>query len=113
MRTQLQQTQAEIWVAQWADAGVIGVCHIAGVRNLSTAGYAEIMELAVRADWQGRGAGTALIHAAKDWAQCNGFPRLRLRSGVHRPEAHGYYERLGFTRSRASYAFEQHLPGDQ
>jgi GNAT superfamily N-acetyltransferase len=79
------------------------------VRNLSTSGYAEIMELAVREDWRGRGAGSALIVAAKEWAQRNGFARLRLRSGVHRTEAHAFYERLGFSRSRASYAFEQTL----
>ncbi|GGP25866.1 GNAT family N-acetyltransferase [Silvimonas amylolytica] len=106
---QLQTEGAAVLVVELPEQGVVGVCHIAGVRNLSTTGYAEIMELAVREDCQGQGVGTALIHAAKDWAQCRGFARLRLRSGVHRVQAHAFYERLGFRCSRASYAFEQTL----
>ena len=99
----------KVLVAEDGEGVIVGVCHVAGVRNLSTTGYAEIMELSVREDQQRRGIGTILVNAARDWAVQNEYPRLRLRSGVHRTEAHSFYEARGFTRSRASYAFETPL----
>ncbi|GGP22065.1 GNAT family N-acetyltransferase [Silvimonas iriomotensis] len=99
----------KVLVAEDSNGVIAGVCHVAGVRNLSTAGYAEIMELSVREDLQRRGIGKTLVAAARAWAMQQQYPRLRLRSGVHRTEAHSFYESCGFTKSRASYAFEAQL----
>jgi GNAT superfamily N-acetyltransferase len=50
-----------------------------------------------------------LVGACEAWAADAGFERVRLRSGVHRDDAHAFYRRIGFEQSRASYAFERSL----
>ena len=95
-----------IYVAAIAGYGVIGICHVMGVHNLSTEGYAEVMELAVQTSHQRCGTGRRLLEVASQWAIQNKFSRLRLRSGTHRTDAHLFYEKCGFARFRASYAFE-------
>jgi GNAT superfamily N-acetyltransferase len=88
------------------DDAVVGLCHVQGVRLLASEGYAEIQALVVSAARQGRGLGRQLVKHACDWAFARGYERVRLRSSVHRVEAHEFYERLGFEKARASFAFE-------
>ncbi|MCA9179782.1 MAG: GNAT family N-acetyltransferase [Planctomycetales bacterium] len=85
---------------------VIGLCHVQGVPLLATDGYAEVQALVVRSQSQRKGVGAALLRASVLWASEHGYRRVRLRSGLHREEAHRFYEAQGFKRSRASYAFE-------
>lgn len=96
-----------------ADAGrVVGVCHVQGVPLLATDGYAEVQALVVARDRQRLGIGRRLLDAAVTWSASRGYARVRLRSGLHRDDAHRFYEAQGFTRSKASYAFERWLaPG--
>ncbi len=83
-----------------------GLCHIQGVRLIASDGYAEISALVVNTALQRSGIGKALVSHAKNWAQSQGHERLRLRSGLHRENAHLFYEAIGFSKKRASYAFE-------
>ncbi|MFC4161101.1 GNAT family N-acetyltransferase [Chitinimonas lacunae] len=94
-----------IWVAERAGV-LLGLCHLQGVPLLASDGYAEVQALVVAQAAQRSGVGTALLRQAREWAREKGYARLRLRSGVHREEAHRFYEAVGFTRLRASYAFE-------
>ncbi|KPC49890.1 GNAT family N-acetyltransferase [Amantichitinum ursilacus] len=105
----LTAPNAIVYVAVSPQGEITGVCHVAGVRNLSTDGYAEVMELAVLSGWQKQGIGRQLLDAAVQWTQQNHYARLRVRSSTHRTEAHLFYERYGFTRKDASFAFEQIL----
>ncbi|MFC7420251.1 DUF6058 family natural product biosynthesis protein [Iodobacter arcticus] len=86
-----------------------GLCHAQGVRLIASNGYAEINALVVNTALQRRGIGKALVSHAKDWAQSQGYERLRLRSGLHRKNAHLFYEAIGFSKKQASYAFETML----
>jgi GNAT superfamily N-acetyltransferase len=88
------------------DGKVAGLCQVQGVRFIASDGYAEIHALVVARSHQRRGVGSALVKRAIEWALHNGYQRVRLRSGVHRKEAHRFYESLGFARSKASFAFE-------
>ena len=83
-----------------------GLCHVQGVPLLASDGYAEVQALVVAASLQRSGVGSKLLHAAVAWSSENGYKRVRLRSGLHREEAHLFYESQGFTRSKPSYAFE-------
>ncbi|MBC7918448.1 MAG: GNAT family N-acetyltransferase [Rhodoferax sp.] len=85
---------------------VVGLCQVQGVRLLASDGYAEMQALVVAANYQGQGLGKALLKHAIDWSVRAGYLRLRLRSGLHRAEAHQFYVAQGFTQSKASYAFE-------
>jgi GNAT superfamily N-acetyltransferase len=85
---------------------VVGLCLVCSVKHLASEGYAEVLELVVHAEFQRKGVGRALLARAQAWSSLQGHTRVRLRSGVHRTEAHQFYERLGYSKSRASYAFE-------
>ena len=85
---------------------VAGLCHVQGVPLLASDGYAEVQALAVAVSSRRMGIGASLLSAAVAWAGARGHARVRLRSGVHRQEAHVFYEAQGFARSKASYAFE-------
>ncbi|MED5620277.1 GNAT family N-acetyltransferase [Ideonella sp. BN130291] len=101
-----------VFVAE-AHRELVGLCLLAGVRHIASAGYAEVMELVVHSGHQGQGVGRSLLQQAEAWAVSQGYGRVRLRSGVQREEAHQFYERLGYSRSRASYAFERTLAAIQ
>lgn len=99
----------EAFVAEMSGA-LIGLCQIQGVRLLASEGYAEVQALVVAAGHQRQGIGHALLQHASDWAYSLGYERVRLRSGIHREAAHRFYEAAGFSRSKASYAFERYRP---
>lgn len=89
-----------------ADELVVGLCLIGSVRHIASSGFAEVFELVVRTSFQRQGIGRLLLRHAQEWATMQGHSRLRLRSGVQRTDAHQFYERLGYSKSRASFAFE-------
>lgn len=91
------------------DLIVVGWCHVYGVQLLESDGYAEIGGLVVDSAHHRKGMGTALIRQSEQWALTHGYSRLRLRSGVHREDAHRFYETVGYSKSKASYAFERKL----
>lgn len=97
--------EQQIWlIAQQGE--VAGLCHLQGVPLLASDGYAEVMALVVSERFRRQGLARQLLAQAKTWAVSAGYSRLRLRSGVHREDAHVFYLHAGFTRQRASYAFE-------
>lgn len=90
-------------------AGVTGWAHVFGVRLLESAGYAELGGIVVAPEHRRQGIGKGLVAACAQWARSRGFQRLRLSSGVHRDEAHRFYEAFGFHKAKAAYAFEMTL----
>jgi GNAT superfamily N-acetyltransferase len=96
----------EIWVAE-LDAAVVGMAHVYGVQLMASDGYAEIGALVVSSKHQRHGIGKQLIAASESWAIAQGYRRVRLRSGLHRAEAHLFYEAAGYAKARASFAFER------
>jgi GNAT superfamily N-acetyltransferase len=93
-----------------ANKAIIGLSQVQGVRLLASAGYAEIQALVIAADHQGKGYGSALLKHTVQWCFARGYPRVRLRSGLHRNQAHEFYVAQGFSQAKASYAFELRAP---
>lgn len=89
-----------LWVAR-AEVGVIGTLQFSRLPGLARAGMfrALIESVHVRADWQGRGVGSALVEHAVEHARKLGCGVLQLTSDRRRTRAHGFYERLGFVAS--------------
>ena len=83
-----------------------GLCHVQGISLVASDGYAEVQALVVAATFRRGGIGSRLLREAVMWSSANGYERVRLRSGLHREDAHLFYESQGFTRSKPSYAFE-------
>ncbi len=57
---------------------------------------ARVTALSIRDGHQRRGIGKTLMIAAEQWSWATGAVRVDLTSGNHRPEAHLFYESLGY-----------------
>lgn len=60
---------------------------------------AWLTTLVVSSAARSRGVGRRLAAAVEDWARQAGVARLSVTSGIHRDDAHAFYERIGYTRS--------------
>jgi GNAT superfamily N-acetyltransferase len=85
----------EVFVAQEAEK-VVGWLHVLCDMHLESGEFVEIAGLVVDENFRGRGAGTALVAAAEEWARLEGHASIRVRTNVLRREAHLFYERAGY-----------------
>ena len=60
------------------------------------AGLAYVATVVVTESLRRRGIGERLMHALEAQAEARGCNRVELASGNRRPEAHRFYERLGY-----------------
>jgi GNAT superfamily N-acetyltransferase len=74
--------------------GMIGL-RVGHLYELSGA-YGQIMVLVVAEDMRNRGIGKLLIEAGEDWLKSQGAGFVMLTSARTRPDAHRFYERLGY-----------------
>jgi len=58
-----------------------------------------ITALIVSDEARRRGVGRALVDDLLDFARKHGCARVNVGSGLHRADAHAFYEGIGFTRS--------------
>jgi GNAT superfamily N-acetyltransferase len=77
---------------------VVGVCQLMVFRHLQHHGgrCAEIESVHVHPEQRGQGIGHALMEAAVARARTLGCYRVQLTSNLARPDAHRFYESLGF-----------------
>jgi len=82
-----------------ADAGsqVIGMASLY-VRPLvhDDADLCRLAALIVREGWRDQGVGGQLVSAAEAWARERGCAVVEVTSGTHRPDAHAFYQSLGY-----------------
>ncbi|MGC4001179.1 MAG: GNAT family N-acetyltransferase [Anaeromyxobacter sp.] len=84
---------------------VVGWLHAFTTAPIYLAAFAEVAGLVVDEAHRGRGAGAALMHEAERWAARWQLGEVRLRSAVHREQAHRFYERLGYARVKTQHTF--------
>ena len=102
-------TARRLFVAEHETLGVIGWVYVYSMQPLLTDRYAEIGGLVVATRARRIGAGAALMRAAEAWASEQGYSAMRLRSGLHRPEAHLFYVKIGYEKARESTQFRKVL----
>jgi GNAT superfamily N-acetyltransferase len=85
--------------------GVVGVCQLIVFRHLQAHGglCAEVESMHVHPDHRNGGVGAALIGEAIARARAQGCYRLQLTSNAARPDAHRFYEWLGFVPSHVGF----------
>jgi GNAT superfamily N-acetyltransferase len=94
-----------------AAAAVVAFAHLFQRCTVETDMHAELAALVTDKDYRSHGIGGRLLAAAEQWARTRGCAFLYLRSNVIRERAHGFYERLGYTRIKTQFAFRKKLLG--
>ena len=89
------------------DGAVVGWIHVAAVLHMQSDPRAEIGGLVVSASVRGRRSGAALVARAEAWAREHGFGSILVRSQVTREDAHRFYLREGYTRTKTSAVFSK------
>jgi GNAT superfamily N-acetyltransferase len=84
---------------------VVGACQLIVFRHLQAGGgrCAEIGSVHVHPDHRGSGVGGELVRHAIERARGLGCYRVQLTSNAARPDAHRFYERLGFSPSHVGF----------
>jgi GNAT superfamily N-acetyltransferase len=84
---------------------LVGVCQLIVFRHLQNRGglCAEVESVHVHPDHRGHGIGGVLMGAVVQRARDLGCYRIQLTSNNARPEAHRFYERLGFEPSHRGF----------
>lgn len=86
--------------------GAVVACYqitfISGL-SLSASRRAQVEAVRVHASRRGSGLGAALMADAESRARAAGCTLLQLTTNRERPDAHRFYERLGFTASHIGY----------
>ncbi|MDB4948936.1 MAG: GCN5-related N-acetyltransferase [Gemmatimonadetes bacterium] len=91
-----------------ADGRAVGLATMQATHYLHRPPDARLSTLVVTESRRGRGIGGVLLQATERWGAEHGCARVQLTSGMRRPEAHAFYERMGYdTRSRV---FVKELP---
>ena len=91
-----------------AQGRIVGSAALIIVPNLSRQGrpYAIIENIVVDTDVRGAGHGEKLVRYAIEEARKAGCYKLSLTSNKRRPNAHRFYERLGFQATHEDYRVE-------
>ncbi len=98
-----------VFVACTSDRNVVGWVDVYVSFHLQTGASAEIGGLVVGEGARSRGVGRLLVAQAETWARSKGMTHMRVRSNVKRSEAHRFYERENYIRSKTSAVFDKEL----
>ena len=65
----------------------------------------EITALVVDSTARRKGIGKALVSGVENWAASRGVSGIFVRSNVLRSESHGFYEQIGYRRTKTQHAY--------
>lgn len=88
---------------------IAGVIHVEKYNVLYFPTMANILGIAVAADFRRQGIGSALLKRAEKWARENGAGSMRLNSGESRKKAHEFYRALGYIDDKKQLRFIKDL----
>lgn len=96
---------SDLLVVADCDGAVVGTFQLTFLQGLARRGVtrAQIEAVRVRDDQQGRGLGRAMMRWAIEEAQRRGCGLVQLTSDRSRPDAHRFYEGLGFEASHVGF----------
>ena len=88
---------------------IAGIIHVEKYNVLYFPTMANILGIAVAADFRRQGIGSALLKRAEKWARENGAGSMRLNSGESRKKAHEFYRALGYIDDKKQLRFIKEL----
>ena len=105
----LDNSREAVFIAE-ADSGrIAGVIHVEKYNVLYFPTMANILGIAVAANFRRQGIGSALLKQAEEWARENGAFCMRLNSGESRKQAHEFYRTQGYTDDKKQLRFIKEL----
>lgn len=113
MHSRLQHLEHDpgraVLVACTPDGTVIGWIDVYITFHLQSGASAEIGGLVVGEGTRSQGVGSLLVAQAEAWATSKGMTHIRVRSNIKRSDAHRFYERENYVRSKTSAVFDKEL----
>jgi len=104
----LARSDQQLLVAD--DGGrAVGWIHMVITEYVEADAFVVIGGLVVDREYRKQGIGHRLLTRAEEWAAQHGCALVRLSSNVKRVEAHGFYERAGYTNLKTQYAFAKRV----
>ena len=90
------------------NGAIVGTWSLLVMVNLAHRGLpsAIVEDVVVDKSCRGAGIGRRMMRQAMDIARAKGCYKLALTSGQHRPDAHRFYDSLGFVRHGLSFQTE-------
>jgi len=107
----LLSNEHAVIVACLDDGSIVGFVHVFIALRIETDAFAELGGFIVAEKYRGRGIGTYLLTAAEKWVVHQGIGKLRVRSRSTRNDAHKFYERLGFSKTKDQYIYDKSIQG--
>ncbi len=98
----------EVFVVE-DDSGVVGWAGVCIRDDFVGGRYAEIEGFVVDAQARSAGIGARLLDAVEAWARAQECVTMRVRSNVIRERAHAFYQRHGYGKVKAQFAFQKAL----
>jgi len=102
-----------VFVAELGGHDIVGWIHMMPRQLLYSPRLAEIGGLVVDAEHRRKGVGRALIDAAEEWAEEQGYSRIVVRSNAVRKEAHDFYPSLGYNSVKTQKVYRKELKANQ
>ncbi len=113
MRSRLQHVEEDpdraVFVGCTPEGTVVGWIDVYITFHLQSGKSAEIGGLVVGEGTRSRGVGRLLVAQAETWARSKGMTHMRVRSNIKRFDAHRFYERENYLRSKTSAVFDKDL----
>ena len=111
LRRLLDSPNDIVFVAESADGALIGWAHGFLSQLLESDFRAEIGGLIVDERFHRQGIGRELVRRIEVWAAEHGAAQVSVRCRTTRPEAHQFYEKLGYQPAKTQIAFRKTLGG--
>ncbi len=107
----LDNSREAVFVAEAEDdsSHIAGVIHVEKYNVLYFPTMANILGIAVSADFRRQGIGSALLKRAEEWARENGVYSMRLNSGENRKQAHEFYRAQDYIDDKKQLRFIKEL----
>ena len=109
LRLVVDQRGHEFLVASLTDGSIVGWIHVFLAHRIESPAFSELGGLVVTAAHRRKGIGKQLLAAAEEWSARQHVTKLRVRSRAGRLDAHAFYQRGGFARTKTQDVFDKIL----
>ncbi len=98
-----------IFVAEHVGERILGYAYVILVYELANGYQARLEGLVTDEHARGIGLGRRLMGQVEKWAKKKGSKTLKFVSNIKRTEAHGFYEKIGYEKSKVQQQFKKTL----